>query len=34
MSVYRDVDVQVEGGEKTALEDALDAAMAQSDLIG
>ena len=34
MSVYRDVDVQIEGGEKTALEDALDAAMAQSDLIG
>ncbi len=34
MSVYRDIDVQVEGGEKTALEDALDAAMAQSDLIG
>ena len=34
MRVYRDVDVHVEGGEKTALEDALDAAMAQSDLIG
>ncbi len=34
MSVYRDVDLTIEGSEKTALEDALDAAMAQSDLIG
>ncbi len=34
MSVYRDVDLCVEGDEKTALENALDAAMASSDLIG
>ncbi len=34
MSLYRDVDLNIEGAEKTALEDALDAAMAQSDLIG
>ena len=34
MRIYRDVDVHVEGEEKTTMEDALDAAMAQSDLIG
>ena len=34
MRIYRDVDVHVEGEDKTAMEDALDAAMAQSDLIG
>ena len=34
MSIYNDVDVSIEGEEKTAMENAFDAAMAESDLIG
>ena len=34
MSLYRDIDITVDGDEKTVMENAFDAAMAESDLIG